>query len=330
MTEQIEAEKVSKFYLQHLRPPGVSGAVRSLFSRQYREIHAVQDISFTVRRGESVGYLGPNGAGKSTMIKMLTGILVPSSGRLTVFGHAPHAHRSANARRIGVVFGQRSQLWWDLPVVDSFRLHKQIYGIESGRFRENLDYLTGLLEIGDLIERPVRQLSLGQRMRCELVLALLHDPEILFLDEPTIGLDVVAKDVVRRFLARVNVERELTIILTTHDMQDIEQLCPRLIMVDGGRVLFDDALSKLRTALGVSPHLHLLFASDPGALGLDGAELLTDDGRRKVYRLLGAEPSLADIIARLPASPEIRDASIVEPAIEEVIRSFYRNRLSAA
>jgi ABC-2 type transport system ATP-binding protein len=216
--------------------------LRTLFTREYDEVAAVDGISFSIGAGEAVGYLGPNGAGKSTMIKMLTGILVPTGGHLSVLGRVPHEQRMRNARDIGVVFGQRSQLWWDLPVIDSFALHQRIYDIPDKRYRENLDHFIDLLDLSSFLERAVRQLSLGQRMRCEMVMALLHDPKILFLDEPTIGLDVIAKDAVRKFLSEVNRERGVTLILTTHDLQDIEQICPRLIMVDEGHLLFDGAV----------------------------------------------------------------------------------------
>jgi ABC-2 type transport system ATP-binding protein len=277
----IEAKDVSKVFRQHKRFPGVAGALRSLFTRQFTEVVAVKDVSFAIESGEAVGYLGPNGAGKSTMIKMLTGILVPSSGAASVLNRTPHLERMRNAAEIGVVFGQRSQLWWDLPVIDSFELHRRIYKIPPQRYRANLDAMTGMLELGPFLDRAVRQLSLGQRMRAELVMALLHDPKVVFLDEPTIGLDVMAKDAVRRFLREINLQRGVTIILTTHDLHDIERICPRLIMVDDGRLLFDGELRKLREALGTRRRLKLEFATDPGPVRLTRGELMADEGRLK-------------------------------------------------
>jgi ABC-2 type transport system ATP-binding protein len=319
----IEARAVSKCFRQPRRFPGVSGAVRGLFTRQFTEVVAVSDVSFEIQRGQAVGYLGPNGAGKSTMIKILTGILLPSSGSVRVLGRTPHAERMKNARELGVVFGQRSQLWWDLPVVDSFELHRRIYKIAVARYRENLSRFTELLALGPFLERPVRQLSLGERMRAELVMALLHDPEILFLDEPTIGLDVVAKDVVRRFLRQVNLEQGTTVILTTHDLQDIEQICPRLILVNEAKLLFDGELSKLRSALGSKRRLKLEFSADPGPVALRHARLVQDEGALKHYLIEDEDATLVALLADLRERADLKDISLEEPGIEELIRTVY-------
>lgn len=326
MAQIIEARAVSKRFRQHRRFPGFFGALKTLVTSEYTEVEAVTDVSFAIAPGEAVGYLGPNGAGKSTMIKMMTGILVPSAGEISVLGRAPHRERQANAREIGVVFGQRSQLWWDLPVRDSFELHREIYGIARPRFDENLKSLSRLLELEPFLERAVRQLSLGQRMRAEIVMALLHDPKILFLDEPTIGLDVVAKDAVRKFLSQVNRERGTTIILTTHDLQDIEEICPRLIMVDHSRLIFDGETAKLRTALGSARRLMLEFAADPGRLELQSARLTSDDGLRKHYLLERDEVSLVQVLDEIGDTTQLKDISVEEPNIEEVIRTFYQRR----
>jgi ABC-2 type transport system ATP-binding protein len=326
MAEIIEARAVSKRFRQHRRFPGFLGALKTLVTTEYTEVEAVSDVSFAITEGEAVGYLGPNGAGKSTMIKMMTGILVPSAGDISVLGRVPHRERQANAREIGVVFGQRSQLWWDLPVVDSFELHREIYAIPRPRFDANLKSLSQLLELEPFLERAVRQLSLGQRMRAEIVMALLHDPKILFLDEPTIGLDVVAKDAVRKFLSRVNRERGTTIILTTHDLQDIEEICPRLIMVDHSRLIFDGETAKLRSALGSARRLMLEFATDPGALELRSARLTSDDGLRKHYLLERDDISLVQVLDEIGDTTQLKDISVEEPNIEEVIRTFYQRR----
>jgi ABC-2 type transport system ATP-binding protein len=326
MSAIIEVRDLSKRFRQHKRFPGLAGAFRTLVTSEYSEIVAVDNISFDIQAGEALGYLGPNGAGKSTMIKMLTGILSPSGGILSVLGRAPHQHRTLNAREIGVVFGQRSQLWWDLPVIESLRLNQKIYRVADSRFRSNLAYFTDLLELGSFLDRPVRQLSLGQRMRCELTMALLHDPKILFLDEPTIGLDVVAKDVVRSFLARINRERGVTIILTTHDLVDIEQICPRLLMVDDGKLLYDGPLTRLRANLGGSRKLRLEFVSAPGDITLSGAELVSDEGLFKYFRIEKKAVSLISILAEIPDTAGLRDVLIEEPSIEEVIRSFYLSK----
>jgi ABC-2 type transport system ATP-binding protein len=329
MTHQIEARAVSKRFRQHKRFPGFLGALKTLVTSEYTEVTAVEDVSFDIGAGEAVGYLGPNGAGKSTMIKMMTGILVPSSGLVSVLGRTPHQKRLDNARQIGVVFGQRSQLWWDLPVQDSFELHRRIYDIPEARFRDNLKRFSELLELTPFLDRAVRQLSLGQRMRSEIVMALLHDPKILFLDEPTIGLDVVAKDAVRKFLAEINRERGVTIILTTHDLHDIETICPRLIMVDQAKLIFDGELRKLRSALGSSRRLTLEFGVDPGPLALKNATLTTDEGLRKHYRIERDDVSLVDVLGEIGRDRDLKDIALEEPGIEEVIRTFYQGRNAA-
>lgn len=326
MSAIISAAGVAKAFRQLKRETGFAGAVRSLVSRTYSEIRAVDGISFDIEAGEAVGYLGPNGAGKSTMIKMMTGILTPSAGTLSVLGREPHSHRMVNARQIGVVFGQRSQLWWDLPVRDSFDLNRHIYDIPSARFADNLAALTDMLGMANYLDRPVRQLSLGQRMRAEIALSLLHDPRILFLDEPTIGLDVVAKDAVRKFLAQVNRERGTTIILTTHDLVDIEEICPRLIMVDDGKLLFDGPLRDLRATLGSRRRLTLEFATDPGPIALASATLTADEGAAKHYLLDSEDVSIVQVISELGSGHGLKDVKLEEPDIEEVIRTFYQNK----
>jgi len=246
-----------------------------------------------------------------------------------VLGRVPHAERLRNAQQIGVVFGQRSQLWWDLPVIDSFELHRRIYEIAPARFRENLARFSEMLALAPFLERPVRQLSLGQRMRAELVMALLHDPEVLFLDEPTIGLDVVAKDAVRRFLREVNRERGTTLILTTHDLHDIEQICPRLILVNEAKLLFDGPLSRLRAALGSKRRLKLKFAADPGPVALPYARLVDDAGVLKHYVLERDDVSLVSVLSDLRDRTDLEDLSLEEPGIEELIRSVYTQGAAA-
>jgi ABC-2 type transport system ATP-binding protein len=326
MSDIISASGVSKIFRQPKRFSGLGGAIKGLFNREYTEVHAVTDISFSIAAGEAVGYLGPNGAGKSTMIKMMTGILVPTGGTLNVLGRQPHGQRMVNAAEIGVVFGQRSQLWWDLPVRDSFALNRHIYDIAEARLTENLGNLTSMLDMGAYLDRPVRQLSLGQRMRAEIAMALLHDPKILFLDEPTIGLDVVAKDAVRRFLSEINRERGTTIILTTHDLVDIEQICPRLIMVDDGKLLFDGELRHLRATLGSRRRLTLQFASDPGPIALTTATLSLDEGAAKHFLLEDESTSLIDVLNEVGRGHGLKDIKLEEPDIEEVIRTFYQNK----
>jgi len=328
MAPMILAERAGKTFQQRVRQTGFAGGLRDFFAPRMTPVKAVEDISFSIEAGEAVGYLGPNGAGKSTMIKMLTGILVPSSGRVEVLGRVPHEERVTNAREIGVVFGQRSQLWWDLPLSDSFELHRRIYRVEPQRFAASRDEMIDMLAIGPFIDRPVRQLSLGQRMRAEIAMALMHEPKVLFLDEPTIGLDVVAKDAVRKFLARINAERGVTIILTTHDLQDIEQICPRLIMVDDGRLLFDGPLANLHAAFGARRKLTLEFAADPGAISLAGAEPVETAENVREFMLADDGRSLVELIAELGNPAGLKDVRLHRPDIEEVIRTYYQSRMA--
>ncbi len=320
----IEVDDLIKEFRRHKRYGGALGAVRTLFTHEYTTHRAVDGVSFSIGQGEAVGYVGPNGAGKSTTIKMLTGILVPTSGRVLVNGRVPHQARRENARRIGVVFGQRSQLWWDLPLVDSFDLHRHVYDIPPDRYRENLGFCEEVLGVGEFAQVPVRQLSLGQRMRAELAMALLHEPEILFLDEPTIGLDVLAKDRIREFLRAVNREREVTIILTTHDLKDIEEICPRLMVINTGRVIYDGTVRDLKARLGDRREIAIEFERDPGPVELPGAELVRDEGARKRYRFDRGRVSAFDLLRGLEGRYPIADVSLEEAGIEEMIRELYR------
>ncbi len=242
----ITMEHVCKTYKIAKRNAGFAEACKALFHREYEEIHALSDVSFTIRDGEMVGYIGPNGAGKSSTIKILSGILTPDSGTVTVDGRIPYKNRMEHVKGIGVVFGQRSQLWWDVPVIDSFELLRDIYSIPKKTYRNNLEELTELLNLSELLRSPVRQLSLGQRMRCEIAASLLHSPKILFLDEPTIGLDAVSKIAVREFIRKQNEIHKTTVILTTHDMQDIEALSKRIILIGKGKILLDGTLEDIK------------------------------------------------------------------------------------
>ncbi|MFD8703569.1 ATP-binding cassette domain-containing protein [Kitasatospora sp. NPDC059648] len=292
------------------------------FSRVRREVRAVDGLSFTVEAGECVGYIGPNGAGKSTTIKMLTGILVPSSGRLRVAGVDPARERVALARRIGVVFGQRTTLWWDLPLRDSFELARRIYRIPDRRYRENLGRCVELLDLGGLLDTPVRQLSLGQRMRGDLAAALLHDPRVLYLDEPTIGLDVVSKGKVREFLREVNRERGTTVLLTTHDLTDIEQLCGRVMVIDHGRVVHDGGLDGLHAAGRSERTLVVDLAESRPPIEVAGARVVKVEGPRQ-WLAFPARESAAPIVAEVAARYPLVDLSVREPAIEDVIARMY-------
>ncbi|RKP55114.1 ATP-binding cassette domain-containing protein [Cohnella endophytica] len=242
----ITVSGISKSFKVAKRTSGVKSAFKALFRREYTEVAALNDISFAIKPGEIVGYIGPNGAGKSTTIKVMSGILVPDKGSCSIMGYTPWLDRVKYVQNIGVVFGQRSQLWWDVPVIDSFDLLRDIYDVPEAEYQENLKLLTETLDLGDLIHTPVRQLSLGQRMRCEIAASLLHSPSILFLDEPTIGLDAVSKIAVRQFISRINQEKGVTIILTTHDMNDIEALASRILLIGKGTLLYDGDIGTLR------------------------------------------------------------------------------------
>jgi ABC-2 type transport system ATP-binding protein len=293
--------------------------------RERRRVRAVDSISFTVARGEMVGYIGPNGAGKSTTIKMLTGILTPSGGRLRVAGIDPSRERTRLAHRIGVVFGQRTTLWWDLPLIDSYRLMRRMYRIPDGRYRENLDTLVELLGLADLLDVPVRQLSLGQRMRGDIAAALLHDPEVLYLDEPTIGLDVVSKGKVRGFLRELNAERGTTVLLTTHDLQDIEQLCSRVMVIDHGRMMYDGPLTGLHEAGDGERILVVDLERELPPVEVPPARVVKVDGPRQ-WLAFPASQSAAPLVARVAAEYPLVDLSVREPDIEAVIAKMYVER----
>jgi ABC-2 type transport system ATP-binding protein len=258
----IQVENLSKVYRTSVRREGIGGAFIDLFARRRREIRAVDDISFQIGRGEVVGYIGANGAGKSTTIKMLTGILTPTSGRILINGLVPERNRQAHAQQIGVVFGQRTQLWWDLAVIEAFHLLQKIYRVPEEQYRQRLAKFVEVLDIEEQLHQPVRKLSLGQRMKCDLCASLLHNPPLLFLDEPTIGLDVAVKERIRRFIRYINETEGSTIILTTHDLTDIEELCPRIIIIDAGKIIFDGLTTEIKERYGRQRRVIVDFKQD--------------------------------------------------------------------
>ncbi|TIC86516.1 ATP-binding cassette domain-containing protein [Nocardioides sp. GY 10127] len=295
------------------------------FSRTRDVVTAVRDVSFSVEAGEMVGYIGPNGAGKSTTIKMLTGILVPTSGHVEVAGVDPSRHRTALARRIGVVFGQRSSLWWDLPLRDSFDLLARLHDLPRARYRENLGRFADLLDLTALLDTPVRQLSLGQRMRGEITAALLHDPDVLYLDEPTIGLDVVSKARLRAFLRELNAERGTTLLLTTHDLGDIEALCDRVVLIDHGSLAFDGPLTSVQALAGATRTLVVDLAEPGPPIDVPGARTTRVDGPRQ-WLSFPADASAAPVIAAVAAGYAVADLSLQEPDVEQVIARLYEGR----
>ncbi len=313
----IELEEVEKHF--------VVRAKRGRLRRERREVRAVESLSFQVEAGTVLGYVGPNGAGKSTTIKMLTGILVPSAGRISVAGLIPSRQRIQLARRIGAMFGQRVQLWWDLPLSESFELLRHIYRVPPDRYRRNLSRFREVLELDPFIETPVRQLSLGQRIRGELTAAMLHDPEILFLDEPTIGLDVVAKARVREFLTDANREHGVTVLLTTHDLADIERLCSRMLIIDRGRLIYDGSVDALKERYGEERTLVVDLAEPSDPLQLDRARVVRVDGPRQWLRFRRDEITAAELTAAVVAKAELVDLAVEEPPIEEIVRRIYRS-----
>lgn len=319
----IELQNICKSYKVARRSAGLGEAVKSLFRREYTRVDALSDVSFTVRDGEMVGYIGPNGAGKSSTIKIMSGVLTPDSGTCVINGRVPWKERTAHLQEIGVVFGQRSQLWWDVPVADSFELLRDIYRVDGAAYRKTLSRLTELLELGELLRTPARQLSLGQRMRCEIAAALLHEPKILFLDEPTIGLDAVSKAAVRGFIRTRNKERGTTVILTTHDMQDIEALAERILLIGRGRILLDGTLDELKRRRPAQRRLTVAYGG--GALPVvEGLTPLRDaDGHAEL--LLDTDLlSVSEAVARISAQTEVKDLSVSGESVEELVVSLYR------
>ncbi|HUF39252.1 MAG TPA: ATP-binding cassette domain-containing protein [Anaerolineales bacterium] len=298
-----------------------------LFRRNRRTIHAVDGIDFTIQSGELIGYLGPNGAGKSTTIKMLTGLLVPTSGELLVNGRVPWRERIAHVAGIGAVFGQRTTLWWDLPVIESLELLRHVYKVPGARFLDNLAEFTEMLEMGPFLDNPVRTLSLGQRMRADLAAALLHDPAILFLDEPTIGLDVVARERIRRFIQHVNRARGTTVVLTTHDLSDVEKLCERVLIIDRGSLLFDGGLNELKTRFGGRRELVVDLAEPYDDVSVPGAEVIAREELRVSYAFDRNDLSASELIRRVSGRYRIRDLEVKEPDIEATVRRIYEERL---
>jgi len=328
MPSIIEVQDLSKEFRSFRRREGVWGALQNLFVREYVTIHAVDHIFFTIEPGEMVGYIGANGAGKSTTIKMLTGILVPTSGRLVSNGFVPYRERRRYTRHLGVVFGQRTQLWWDIAVVESFRLLKEIYEISDADYRERLGLFSEILNVQDYLHTPVRKLSLGERMRCDLAASLLHNPPLLFLDEPTIGLDVVAKDRIREFLKEVNRLHRTTVLLTTHDLADIEELCRRIIIIDKGKVLFDGPLAEMKDRLAEYNQVKFFLKDRSqvlrlGTVALDGIKCERVDELTYVMRFDRRQHSTAEVIRNLVNTLEVQDIFVEEEPIEDIVKRIY-------
>jgi ABC-2 type transport system ATP-binding protein len=335
----IEAQALTKVYRINQKDPGVGGAIKALFTPRFREVKAVDAVNFQVEAGEIVGYIGVNGAGKSTTIKLLTGILQPTAGAARVLGRDPHRQRVANAREIGVVFGQRTQLWWDLALVESLNLVAAIYDLEPARYRQLLDEFCETLELKDLLQVPIRNMSLGQKMRAELAAALIHEPQVVYLDEPTIGLDLVVKERIREFIKEQNRTKRTTILLTTHDLGDIEELCPRVIMIDAGRLIYDGPIETIKrrfgrfrtitfeTRLPVEQLLPSLALPQGAELQENGDAPRAPGGRKLALRFDREQTSASQVAAQVMGQVEVLDFALSEPDLASVVRQIYNGAL---
>lgn len=330
----IKVENLKKEFQKTIKDPGLKGSVKSLFHKKTEIVKAVDGITFDVDEGEILGFIGPNGAGKSTAIKMLTGILTPTSGTLEINGQIPYKNRKNYVKEIGVVFGQRTQLWWDLPLVESFSVLKEIYKIEPNKFKDRMEFLNNVLELEPFIKSPVRTLSLGQRMRADIAASMLHSPKVLFLDEPTIGLDVVVKDNIRNAIKEINENDKTTIILTTHDLSDIELLCKRIVMIDKGKIVYDGDIDAMKDKFGKMREMNLtLFdASDVHKINVKDKFGLTDDDftmeavKDKVnIKINTSKVTMTNTLTYLLQEVHVKDINVKDADIEEIIMRIYKS-----
>lgn len=322
MEDIIQVDNLTKIYKQHTLKQGLKGLFSSIKTAETESVHAVDNISFKIKQGELIGYIGPNGAGKSTTIKMLSGILVPTSGKIMIDGLVPWKSRKQFAYKIGVVFGQRSQLWWDLPIIDTYNLYGHMYKISKNDFNERVNMLTKLLGLDEFWTRPVRQLSLGQRMRGELGAALLHRPKILFLDEPTIGMDVIVKESIRNFIKEINEKEGTTVILTTHDMDDVEQICSRIAVINKGKLIYDGTMDMAKKRCKAMTILEVEFDCDTTKCDFSKLNVVNRNKNKIQFGFIRNDIGVGKILEQL-SNYAIRDIKIIEPPIEEVIRDLY-------
>lgn len=328
----IQVEHVTKEFEKTIKKPGIKGSIQSLFHKRTEKTVAVNDISFSVPKGEILGFIGPNGAGKSTAIKMMTGILTPTSGQICINGQIPYKNRQKYVKEIGVVFGQRTQLWWDLPLTETFSVLKEVYQIETKKFKERMEFLNEVLDLSAFISSPVRTLSLGQRMRADIAASMLHNPKVLFLDEPTIGLDVVVKDNIRKAIAQINEADHTTIILTTHDLSDIELLCKRIVMIDHGKIVYDGALDTMKERYGRMREIQLSVFEETEfdklfiekTFGFTPRELeIKKENTKAAIKFDTGKAQVSDLLQYILSTVKVKDIAVRETDIEEIIRRMY-------
>lgn len=328
----IYIENVSKEFKKVIKESGIKGSVKSLFNRKYEIVKAVDDISFEVPKGEILGFIGANGAGKSTTIKMLTGILTPTKGKVEINGQIPYKNRKKYVKEIGVVFGQRTQLWWDLPLVETFSVLKQIYQVEDKAFDERMGFLNEVLELQDFIKSPVRTLSLGQRMRADLAASMIHNPKVLFLDEPTIGLDVAVKNNIRKAITQINEQEKTTIILTTHDLNDIESLCKRIVMIDKGKIMYDGSLTEMKSQFGNYREVNMSLVNNEDLdkmnftehFRVEQQDVKINRNKEKVTVTFNSDKiSMADMLEYVLKNTQLKDISVNDVNIEEIVCRMY-------
>lgn len=332
----IEVKDLKKEFKKTIKAPGLKGSIQSLFHKKTETVKAVDGLNFHVGKGEILGFIGPNGAGKSTAIKMLTGILTPTSGTLTINGQIPYKNRKQYVKEIGVVFGQRTQLWWDLPLTETYSVLKEIYMIEDKQFKDRMEFLNEVLDLQDFIKSPVRTLSLGQRMRADIAASMLHSPKVLFLDEPTIGLDVVVKDNIRKAISQINQQDKTTIILTTHDLNDIEMLCERIVMIDKGKMVYDGSLARMKDTYGKMREVDVSLTEEKETEKFDfqtAFQFAEDDysietkGNEMKLRFNSAKTSITDMLNYILKTAKVRDIAVKDADIEEIIRRIYRSEV---
>lgn len=328
----IEVKNLVKTYKVIEKEDGLIGYFKNLVKPKYKEFQAVKDVNFNIEEGELIGYIGENGAGKSTTIKMLTGLLTPTSGKVVVNGIIPSEKRIENNKNIGAVFGQKTQLWWDLPVIESFRLIKKMYKIPESEYRKNLKNFTEILELEELLEKQVKNLSLGQKMRCEIAATFLHNPKIVYLDEPTIGLDVLVKERIRTFIKEINKEKNTTVILTTHDLKDIEDVCNRIILLDKGQIIYDGEKEKFKETYGKQVIAQIMVKNKTSIITIetenDEFEVLEESDEQLKIRFNHDKYTIMDIVNKISNYCEIIDMHIEEQGLEEILKEIYRGEIT--